>query len=366
VLLTRLAHAVELASPLDPVAVALVATDDRVIAPATAAAAAAASLHPRRRWLIVTLLPDPGEPAGIVVDEPPDATAERAVAASVELGGIGSRPLRCARPARYGGRVRAVAVADGVRLAVHEQGSGVPVVLLHAWGETHRSFDRLRYLLPAHWHVVVPDQRGVGDSDKPATGYRLEEAASDVAQLLDALGLAAAWVVGTSSGGYVAQQLAATRPDRVRGLVLVGAPRSLAGLDPLGDVLETFHDPVVAADIAALDARLQVPPSIPHDFLEVQDAAALTIPRHVWLAGYRGLVEAEPPTESGTIRVPTLLISGADDALLGPADAVRLAASIPGCRHLVHPGTGHLVLWERPEWVARDVIGFVEEHEGAC
>ena len=75
-----------------------------------------------------------------------------------------------------GESMRHVVLADGVRIALHEQGEGAPVVLLPAWGETHRSFDRLVALLPADLHVIAPDQRGVGESDKPAVGYRLTAA----------------------------------------------------------------------------------------------------------------------------------------------------------------------------------------------
>ena len=260
--------------------------------------------------------------------------------------------------------MRAVEVAGGLGLAVHERGAGVPVVLLHAWGETHRSFDRLVPLLPAEWRVVVPDQRGVGESDKPTVGYSLEDAAHDVAGMLDALDLPAVYLVGSSSGGYVAQQVAARFPDRLLGLVLVGAPRSLAGRDPFGQLLEAFHDPVVAEDIEALNDGLELRSTIPRDFLEVQNAAALSIPRHVWLDGYRGLIEAVPPTEIGLIRVPTLLINGADDDLVSPAEAHHLAAAIPGSQQHVYPDTGHLVLWERPDWVARDVVRFINDREG--
>lgn len=259
--------------------------------------------------------------------------------------------------------MRRVVLADGVGLAVQEQGAGTPVVMLHAWGETRRSFDRLVELLPADVRVLALDQRGVGDSDKPSVGYRLADAAADVVGLLDALDLPTAWLVGSSSGGYAAQRMALDHPERLLGLVLVGAPRSLAGLDPFGDILEDFHEPVTADDIKVLNERLAFPASIPREFMEVQDAAALTIPRHVWLAGYRGLVEAPAPTETGTIRVPTLLLSGADDDLLGPADASRLAASIPGAQQRLYEGTGHFVLWERPEWVARDIVDFLDQQK---
>jgi rifampin ADP-ribosylating transferase len=257
--------------------------------------------------------------------------------------------------------MRRVVLADGSGIAVHEQGAGTPVVLVHAWGETHRSFDRLAELLPNDLRVLAPDQRGVGQSDKTAVGYRLEDAAADLVGVLDALEVPAAWIVGTSSGGYVAQQLAVSHQERVLGLVLVGAPRSLAGSDRFGEILEAFGDPVTADDIAALTSSLGFPASIPRDFLDAQDAAALTIPRHVWLAGYRGLVEACAPTETGTIRVPTLLLSGADDHLLGPDDTIGLAGSIPSSRHHVYEQTGHFVLWERPDAVVRDLVNFIRD-----
>jgi pimeloyl-ACP methyl ester carboxylesterase len=250
-------------------------------------------------------------------------------------------------------------LGDGVRLVVQEQGDGVPVLLLHPWGETRTTFDRVVELLPDNLRVLVPDQRGVGESDKPSHGYRLQDAASDVVGLLDALDLPAAWVVGISSGGYVAQQVAVSHPERLLGLVLVSSPRSLFGMDPVGAILESFHEPVTAADLAALNSRFALPDTVPADFLDAQDAAALTIPRHVWLAGYRGLVEATPPTECGTIVAPTLVICGGGDVLIEPTQAAELARAIPASRLVTYEGTGHFVHWERPDRLARDLAEFV-------
>lgn len=84
-----------------------------------------------------------------------------------------------------------------------------------------------------------------------------------------------------------------------------------------------------------------------------------TISRHVWLAGYRGLFGATPPTGSGAIVAPTLLLHGADDELVDLAQAVELAATIAGSRLVTYERTGHFVHWERPDWLARDLAGFV-------
>ncbi|MGM7777379.1 alpha/beta fold hydrolase [Arthrobacter sp. KNU-44] len=102
------------------------------------------------------------------------------------------------------------------------------MLLLHAWGESRRSFDRLVPLLK-DFRVYAPDLRGQGDAEKPGLGYSLADQAEDAAAILDALGVQRAFILGSSSGGYVAQQLAIGYPDRVAALVLVGSPLSLRG-----------------------------------------------------------------------------------------------------------------------------------------
>jgi rifampin ADP-ribosylating transferase len=110
----------------------------------------------------------------------------------------------------------------------HGDPLGTPVVLIHAWGESRGSFDRLVPLLPATIRALSFDQRGHSDADKPAHGYALRDFADDVVAFLDALAVPSAVLLGSSSGGYVAQQVAVDSPHRVAGLVLVGSPRSLA------------------------------------------------------------------------------------------------------------------------------------------
>lgn len=257
--------------------------------------------------------------------------------------------------------MRSVSLATGVDLAVHEQGHGVDVLLLHAWGETHRTFDRLVPLLPSWMHLIVPDQRGVGDSAKPADGYSLAEAAGDVVALLDAMAIDACWLVGTSSGGYLAQQVAVDHPSRVRGLVLVGSPSNLHRSLPEGflDFLSTFHDPVMREDLDALNGALPLHNPVPDSYVEDQMTAALTIPRHVWRAVIDGLVAADPPITQGSITAPTLILWGGEEDVLPAGQAAELRAAIEDSRVVTYDGVGHLVLWERPERVAEDVTAFI-------
>lgn len=264
------------------------------------------------------------------------------------------------------GAMRRIALATGVELAVHEHGDGVPVLLLHAWGETHRVFDRLVPLLPATMHLVVPDLRGVGDSTKPPRGYSLLDGAADAIALLDALGIDTCWFIGTSSGGYLAQQIALDHPARVRGMVLVGSPSRLQQPLPaaFGELLSSADDPLTRTDVDALNAALLLHSPVPESFVEDQTTAALTIPKHVWKASLEGLVSAVPPIDRGTITVPTLILWGDEEDLLPTGQAGELRAAIEDSRLVVYEGTGHLVLWEQPERVARDVTAFIEGRSG--
>ena len=257
--------------------------------------------------------------------------------------------------------VRKARLSTGVTLSYLAQGdpSGPTVLLLHPWCESRRCFDRLLGLLPSSWHVLAVDQRGHGEADKPSGGYGLASLAADVTALLDSVGVDAAVLLGSSSGGYVAQQVAVAQPRRVRGLVLVGAPRSLRGRPAFADAVEALTDPldpVWVRDSLAWFPRVH---DVPEWYLEDRVRDALLVPARVWRDALAGLLDAVPPTEAGAITTPALVLWGEHDDLLPRADAAALAAAIPGAS-LVFLDTGHAVLWERPDRVADEVIDFVD------
>ncbi|MHC6591536.1 alpha/beta fold hydrolase [Arthrobacter sp. C152] len=240
----------------------------------------------------------------------------------------------------------------------NDDDGATPLLLLHAWGESRRSFDRLIPLLAGR-RIYAPDLRGQGDADKPAEGYSLAEQAEDAAAILDALGVPRAAVVGSSSGGYVAQQLAAVHPGRVAALVLAGSPLSLQGRPAFADEVDALTDPLDEAWVRDSLSWFPLHHDVPAWYIEDRIRDGLKMPAHAWKGILGGLCAATPPTESGTIHTPTLMLWGGEDTVLPRQDQETLAARIPGAVLKVYPGTGHMVLWECPERVAADTISFL-------
>jgi pimeloyl-ACP methyl ester carboxylesterase len=130
------------------------------------------------------------------------------------------------------------ATVNGVQLHYLTAGSGDCVVLLHGWPETSYAWRHLMPLLATDHFVVAPDLRGLGDSARPDGGYDKRTIARDVAELLDALGVAAARVVGHDMGAIVAYMLAAGHRDRVSHLAILEMLLPAFGLEEAAAITE--------------------------------------------------------------------------------------------------------------------------------
>ena len=255
--------------------------------------------------------------------------------------------------------VRELRLRTGITVPCRIEGDAgaKPVLLLHAWGESRRSFDRLIPLLTG-FRMYAPDLRGQGEADKPEDGYSLAEQAEDAAAILDALDVPRAFVVGSSSGGYVAQQLAVAHPDRVAALVLAGSPLSLLGRTDFADEVDGLTDPLDEDWVRDSLSWFPLVHEVPRWYTENLVRDGLRMPAYAWKAILNGLCDATPPTESGTIRAPALILWGAQDNVLPRAGQEALAARIPGSVLKVYPDVAHPVLWECPERVAEDAAAF--------
>lgn len=259
-----------------------------------------------------------------------------------------------------------VETRTGVRMPYVEQGesSSVPLVLVHAVGDSPRIFDGLLAHLPASVHAFAPTMRGHGDASRPPSGYRSRDFAADLAAFMDAVDVRAAIIAGASSGGLVAQRFAIDCPDRILGLALLGTPLAL-GKKPFAQELwsstiSRLDDPVDPAFVRQFIAGT-LSRGVSESMLQAAITESLKVPAFVWRETIDGILHDDFSSELGSIAVPTRVIWGDADALLSREDQEDLVRLIPGARMVVHPGAGHVFYWEDPARAALDLASLAEE-----
>lgn len=258
-----------------------------------------------------------------------------------------------------------VRTAGGLRFAYVEQGDrdGPAVVLLHGYTDSHRSFDLLRPHLPESWRVIAMTQRGHGKTDKPQTGYAVEQMAADVRDVLDALSIDNAVLVGHSMGAAVALQTAADFPERVCGLALIGAFGTYRDNPSVAELVEEvakFKEKVDPEFVLAFQEST-IADMIPQSFLDVVVGESLRCPSHVWRAALDGQLNAEPIAAARRCRAPAALIRGDWDAFVPHGDQLALRDALCSARIFTMRSTGHAPTWERPEETAVLIRAFVGE-----
>ncbi len=236
----------------------------------------------------------------------------------------------------------------------------MPVLFLHGTSDSWRSFENVLPELPDWMRAIAVTQRGHGDADRPAIGYRTQDFADDVAALMDALGVEKAVVVGHSMGGSIAQRFAIDHQARMLGLVLIGSRASWhrhPGVLALGEAVARLSDPVDPDFVREFQLSTLAQPVSPA-YLDAVVAESLKLPARVWRASFDCVFQADHTAELGSIAAPTLLMCGGrDDFARDEQDT--LAAAIPGASQLIYPDAGHALHWEEPQRFAADLAAFV-------
>ena len=241
--------------------------------------------------------------------------------------------------------------------------SPTPVLFLHGYTDSRRSWDPVLPYLPSDLEPIVPTQRGHGDAERPDSGYAVENFAADAVRLLDELEIASAPIVGHSMGAWVAERVAIDHPERVTGLLLEGAfaaPVANEVLTGFGEEVFALEDPVPPEFAREFQLGTLANPISP-ELLDTVVAESLKLPAWLWKELYRGFLEVDYIPELATVDTPALLVWGDQDAFVPRSDQDQLLRALANARLEVYEGTGHAVHWEQPERFAREVANFVRE-----
>jgi pimeloyl-ACP methyl ester carboxylesterase len=250
---------------------------------------------------------------------------------------------------------------SGIRIQYAERGpvDGPAVIMLHGYSDSWFSFSRVMPLLPGGSRLIAVSLRGHGDSDSPAAGYSMDDMARDTIQLIDALKIDRATIVGHSMGSFVARRVAALAPARVSSLVLTGAgirARSDA-VESMQPTIDKLTDPVDVEFIREFQLSTIARP-VPPEFLDRVIIESRKLTANAWKQIYTGIT-AYQAAESA-INCPTLVIGGDKDAVFSTGDQEALAKAISGASVTIVPGIGHALHWEDPERFANELARFME------
>ena len=260
-----------------------------------------------------------------------------------------------------------IADSHGVRVAYELRGDGEPLVLVHGLAYDRAGWGRLPDLLAERFRVVLLDNRGVGESDVPAGPYAVAQMAADVVAVLDDAGIARTNLLGVSLGGYIAQELALTYPERVAKLVLVstapGGPKAVPMPQATQDVFARYPTMERVAGLRMFvenslgERGVHELPDLVEEILQYRLGHAPTV--DAWLAQATAGATFDSFDRIGAIGVPTLVIAGGADVVVDPRNAALLGELIPGARVEIVPERGHLLVWEDSERVAELVTEFL-------
>lgn len=260
---------------------------------------------------------------------------------------------------------------NDIELYYEASGSeGTPLVLIAGLGYPLWQWHLMVPHLEKHFRVIAFDNRGVGLSDKPAGPYTASMLAKDTVGLLDALGIDKAIVMGHSMGGFIAQAMALEYPQKVEKLILCSTnfggpnhvpvtPEAMAVLaDVTSDPLTRFKNGLVVSTAPGWAERN---PEMIQKWIEWRVANPIELVHYqAQLAVGLGLLPEAAAFESKLpkVSVPTLILFGAHDKVVPPANADLLAKQIAGSQIRILPDAGHFFPLEVPEEAAQTVIQF--------
>jgi 3-oxoadipate enol-lactonase len=244
-----------------------------------------------------------------------------------------------------------IAGVGGIEIYYESNGEGSPILFIGGLSAGRQLWTSVTDRLKDKYKCITFDNRGIGQSSKPLTGYTIPDLTMDALNLLDHLSISRTHIVGMSMGGLVAQNVALKRPEIISSLVLVG---SFAKTSPRGDLVQETRK--------MLQKRLA-----PYEYFLVQatwmfgskalgrpgfvenyakEAADNPYPqaKHAFDQLADNVCRFDTREQLKNINKPTLVVVGEEDIMATLSQARVLIEGIPGAEWVILPELGHLCL----------------------
>ena len=264
-----------------------------------------------------------------------------------------------------------MAFAERGKARLHYQTFGrkdaPPLLLIMGMGFSSRAWGPMPERLAERYRVVTYDNRGAGRSKGAGALFRVKDMADDAAAVLDAAGIANAYVFGISMGGLVAMELALRHPVRVKAMAL-GA--TFAGwLGSRKPSVLTTTDVLVGGLLSRLGAHGMLGRALVSRETAKRDPKALAefivngerVDPLALVQQMTAVTLHASSEKLKALRVPTLVLSGDQDRLVPEENSRHLAGLIPGASFVLLPGAGHCFPLERFEETVQELVLFFEE-----
>jgi pimeloyl-ACP methyl ester carboxylesterase len=242
-----------------------------------------------------------------------------------------------------------------------ERGSGPSLLLVHGLMVSGEMFEPVLEHFAARRRVIVPDLRGHGRSRGLPPPYHAAQLASDLARLLDHLGIDSTAVLGYSQGGAIAQQLVLDHPGRCERLVL--ACTYAFNMATLREKLEGHIVPLLLPILGMRRfAQLVVSQGAQHLGQERGDWLARLMAdqdRRLMASAWRETMAFDSRRRLAEIRCPTLVVAGSNDQAVPLHHAQMLHDGIPGSQLVIIQGADHALIWTHPDELMRATDEFL-------
>jgi pimeloyl-ACP methyl ester carboxylesterase len=250
-------------------------------------------------------------------------------------------------------------------------GDGFPLVMIMGLSGNIDWWDpRLIQETSKRYKTVIFDNRGAGRTDKPKVAYTIKMFADDTADLMDALKIKRAHILGHSMGGMIAQEFALSHPDKVEKLVLCstfcgGSNSVQASPQVLGLLMSPRPEGMTDEDVV----KHMIPILFTEDFVKSDPSYISDFTQQLLKAptpddAYRrqlgaslnfGIYERLPE-----IKAVTMVMHGKKDILMPPENAKIIADKIPGAKLVYFENSAHALFSQEPEKVNKALLEFLK------